>query len=76
MLTQEQKVFDYMQKHNGITSLEMFNEFYICCPQGVIRNLRTKYNILDEWKQIEKKYIDENGKQKKKSIRFKRWFLA
>lgn len=76
MLTQEQKVFDYMQKNGGITSLEMFDKFYICSPQSVIRNLRHKYNILDEWKEIERKYIDDNGKEKKKSIRFKRWYLA
>lgn len=76
MLTQEQKVFNYMQKNGGITSLEMFDNFYICSPQSVIRNLRHKYNILDEWKEIERKYIDDNGKEKKKSIRFKRWYLA
>lgn len=76
MLTQEQKVFDYMQKNGGITSLEMFDNFYICSPQSVIRNLRHKYNILDEWKKIEKKYTDDNGKERKKLIKFKRWFLA
>lgn len=76
MKTQMQKVYSYMQKNGGITSLEMFDNFYICCPQSVIRNLRREYDILDEWKEIEKKYIDEKGKEKKKSIRFKRWFLA
>lgn len=75
METQEQKVFDYMKKNGSISSLEMFDNFYICCPHAVIRNLRHKYNILDEWKQIERKYIDDTGKEKKKSIRFKRWFL-
>ena len=76
METQEQRVFNYMKKNGGITSLEMFDNFYICCPQSVIRNLRHKYNILDEWRQIEKKYIDDKGKEKKKSIRFKRWFFG
>ena len=76
MQTQAQKVFNYMQKNGGITSLEMFDNFYICSPQSVIRNLRREYDILDEWKEIEKKYIDENGKEKKKYVRFKRWFLA
>lgn len=76
MLTQEQKVFSYMQKNGGITSLEMFDNFYICSPQSVIRNLRHKYNILDEWKKIEKKYTDDNGKERKKLIKFKRWYLA
>lgn len=73
--TQENKVFKYMKRHGGITSLEMFNNFYICCPHAVIRNLRQKYNILDEWIEIEKQYKDKKGKNKKKSIRFKRWFL-
>ena len=45
METQEQRVFNYMKKNGGITSLEMFDNFYICCPQSVIRNLRHKYNI-------------------------------
>lgn len=76
MLTQEQKVFNYMQKNGGITSLEMFDNFYICSPQSVIRNLRHKYNILDEWKKIERKYIDDSGNERKKLIKFKRWYLA
>lgn len=76
MQTQAQKVFNYMQKNGGITSLEMFDNFYICSPQSVIRNLRREYDILDEWQEIEKKYLDENGKEKKKYVRFKRWFLA
>lgn len=75
METQEQKVFEYMKKNGSITSLEMFDKFYICCPQAVIRNLRHKYNILDEWLQIERKYIDDSGKVKKKLIRFKKWFF-
>lgn len=76
MQTQEEKVFNYMQEHGGITSLEMFDNFYICSPQSVIRNLRHKYNILDEWQQITKKYVDETGKERKKAIKFKRWYLA
>lgn len=73
--TQEQKVYKYMKKYGGITSLEMFTNFCICCPHSVIRNLRQKYNILDEWIEIEKQYKNKKGKNKKKSIRFKRWFL-
>ena len=76
MQTQEEKVFNYLKQKGSITSLEMFDNFYICCPHSIIRNLRHKYNILDEWQEIVKKYTDENGKEKKKLIRFKKWFLA
>lgn len=76
MATQEENAYNYMVEHGGITSLEMFNKFYICSPQSVIRNLRHKYNILDEWKKIERKYIDEKGKERKKITKFKRWYLA
>ncbi|MBQ2135577.1 MAG: hypothetical protein II201_01680 [Clostridia bacterium] len=61
--SQNQKVFDYLQKHGSITALEMFERFYICCPHSIIRNLRKKYEISDIW---------ENTKSGK---RFKRWIL-
>lgn len=76
MLTQEQEVFNYMQKHNGITSLEMTTILFICSPTAVIRNLRRKYDILDDWLKIEKKYTDKKGKVHKKVKNFKRWYFA
>lgn len=60
--SQNQKVFDYLKTHGSITSLEMFDLFYICCPHSIIRNLRKKYDISDVWE-------NTTGK------RFKRWIL-
>lgn len=61
-MNQQQKVFEYLQKNGSITALEMFNNFYICCPHSVIRDLRKKYDISDIW---------EQGVHK----RYKRWIL-
>ena len=78
-ISQEEKVYNYMKKHGGITSMEMFENFYICCPHAVIRNLRQKYDISDAWQEIEKIYYYKQGRkkyQKRKLIRYKKYFLA
>jgi hypothetical protein len=61
-LSQNQKVFNYLQTYGSITALEMFEHFYICCPHAIIRDLRKKYDITDEWE-------NTTGK------RYKRWIL-
>lgn len=76
--TQETRVLEHLQKHGSITSLEMFEKFYICCPQGVIRNIRNKYGsdyIEDLWVTKTRKEQTEQGKERKVSIRYKQYFL-
>jgi hypothetical protein len=74
-MTQEEKVLKYLKQHGSITSLEMFKMFYICCPQGVIRNLRKTYDITDEYVVKKRKETDADGKSKQVCIRFKKYML-
>ena len=76
--SQNQKVWDYLQKHEYITALEMFDKFFICHPPARIRDLRKQYGysaILDRW--VQKKSIerDENGKEHTVTVRYKQYFL-
>lgn len=51
-MTQQQRVLNYLKQNGSITSLEMFDNFYICCPQAVIRDLRKTLGfdaITDIW---------------------------
>ncbi len=74
-MTQQDRVLKYMQKNGSITSLEMFDKFYIVAPHGIIRDLRKKYTILDEWVTKTRKEYDGEGKEKKVTIKYKRYFL-
>jgi hypothetical protein len=70
MATQEIRVLDYLKTNGTITSLEMFQKFFICCPQSVIRNIRRTHKITDEY--VTKKRNEViNGKEKKVSVRYK-----
>lgn len=76
--TQNQKVWDYLNKNGSITALEMFVNFSICHPPARIRDLRKQYGydvIKDEWITKKKKEIDDKGKEMMVTIRYKRYFL-
>lgn len=78
MATQEGMVLEHLKKHGSITSLEMFDKFYICCPQGVIRNIRKRFGydyIEDLWHTKTRKERDDKGKERTVSIRYKQYFL-
>ena len=78
-MTQERRVLEHLQKHGSITSLDMFEKFYICSPQAVIRNLRKKFGydyINDLWVTKTRKERTTEGKERKVSIRYKQYFLA
>lgn len=51
-MTQQERVLNYLKQNGSITSLEMFDNFFICCPQSVIRDLRKTLGydtITDIW---------------------------
>lgn len=78
MATQEGKVLEHLKKHGSITSLEMFDKFYICCPHSIIRNIRNKfgYDYIDDlWCTKKRKERDDKGKERTVSIRYKQYFL-
>lgn len=77
-MTQERRVLEHLQKHGSITSLDMFEKFYICSPQAVIRNLRKKfgYDYIDDlWVTKKRKERTTDGKERTVSIRYKSYFL-
>ncbi len=77
-MTQEQRVLEHLLKQGSITSLEMFENFYICCPQGVIRNIRNKYGrdyVADLWCYKKRKELTEQGKERTVNVRYKKYFL-
>lgn len=81
-MSQHNKVWQHLLKYGSITSLEMFNRYYICCPHAIIRDLRKLHPevIKDIW--VDRTRIERNeggnnkkGKEKKVSIRYKMYFL-
>lgn len=77
-MTQERRVLEHLQKYGSITSLEMFENFYICCPQAVIRNIRAKYGadyVKDLWLSKKRKERTSEGKEITVSVRYKKYFL-
>lgn len=77
-MTQSRRVLEHLRKHGKITSLEMFDRFYICCPQAVIRDIRKRYGydyVTDLWVTKVRKEKLENGKERKISVRYKEYFL-
>ena len=77
-MTQSRRVLEHLQKHGNITSLEMFDKFYICCPQSVIRDIRKKYGydyVTDLWVTKKRKERTETGKERTVSVRYKQYFL-
>lgn len=76
-MSQHTKVWQHLLKYGSITSLEMFNRYYICCPHAIIRDLRKLHPevIKDLWVDKIRIEKDNKGKDKKVSIRYKMYFL-
>lgn len=77
-MTQEERVLKYLRDNGSITSLAMFNEFFICCPQGVIRNIRASLGqdaITDLWETKKRTECKSDGTKQTRTIRYKRYFL-
>lgn len=78
MTTQQERVLNYLKQNGSITSLEMFNNFFICSPQSVIRNLRKSLGydaITDIWEHKKRVECKSDGTEKTKTIKYKRYFL-
>lgn len=78
-MTQERRVLEYLKQHGSITSLEMFEHFFICCPTATIRNLRKRFgydSITDIWQQKKRKERLPDGKERIVNVRYKRYFLS
>ena len=65
-MTQQERVLNYLKQNGSITSLEMFNKFFICCPQAVIRDI---------WEHKKRVECKSDGTKVTKSIKYKRYFL-
>lgn len=77
-MTQERRVLEHLQKYGTITSLEMTQNFYICCPQAVIRNIRDKFGVdyvKDLWVTKKRKEKTFEGKERTVCVRYKQYFL-
>lgn len=77
-MTQQERVLNYLKQNGSITSLEMFNKFFICCPQAVIRDLRKAlgYDVItDIWEHKKRVECKSDGTKVTKSIKYKRYFL-
>lgn len=65
--TQQEEVLHYLKKYGKISTIEASNRLYIADLQSVIRVLRKKYEIGDEWVHKKNKF----GRH----CKFKRYFL-
>lgn len=77
-MTQEERVLKHLEQHGSITSLEMFDKFYICCPQGIIRNIRKKFGydyIADLWCSKKRTEKNSEGKERTVTVRYKQYFI-
>ena len=77
-MTHESDIFNHLLKFGSITSLEIANRYYITAPHGVIRDLRKRLGydaITDEWQTKKKVVVQNNGKLKEVTVRYKRYFL-
>lgn len=77
-MTQQERVLNYLKQNGSITSLEMFDNFFICCPQSVIRDLRKTlgYDVItDIWERKKRVECKSDGTEKVKTVKYKRYFL-
>lgn len=65
-----------MRDYGSITSLEIMQLVYSMCPHTIIRDLREKHGydkISDEWQEKINISFDDKGKQRKETVRYKRY---
>lgn len=65
--TQKEEVLMYLKRYGKISTIEASNKLFIADLQGIIRNLRKKMDIGDEWVYKKNKFG--------RPCRFKRYFV-
>ena len=73
--TYTQKALKYLKERGEITHMEIIRPTNTNCPHDVIRKLKKKINLLDEWVTKNEKIILPSGKEIKVHKRFKRYYL-
>lgn len=66
-MTQKEEVLMYLKKYGKISTIEASNKLFIADLQGIIRNLRKKMDIGDEWVYKKNKFG--------RPCRFKKYFV-
>ena len=65
--TQKEEVLMYLKRYGKISTIEASNKLFIADLKGIIRNLRKKMDIGDEWVYKKNKFG--------RPCRFKRYFV-
>lgn len=66
-MTQKEEVLMYLKRYGKISTIEASNKLFIADLQGIIRNLRKKMDIGDEWVYKKNKFG--------RPCRFKKYFV-
>lgn len=66
-MTQKEEVLMYLKKYGKISTIEASNKLFIADLQSIIRVLRKKMDICDEWVYKKNKFG--------RPCRFKRYFI-
>lgn len=70
------KALKYLKEKGEITHLEIIRLTNTNCPYDVIRKLKKKIKLLDEWVTKKEKLVLPSGKEIEKQRKFKRFYLA
>lgn len=70
------KALKYLKEKGAITHLEIIKLTNTNCPYDVIRKLKKKIKLLDEWVVKNEKLILPSGKEVEIHKRFKRYYLV
>lgn len=73
--TYTEKVLKYLKEKGEITHFEIVKLTNTTCPHDIIRKLKQKVNLLDEWVTIRKKVVLPSGKEIPVSKKFKKYYL-
>lgn len=75
-MNKTERIEKYLQEYGSITTLEIMQLVYSMCPHTIIRDLREKHGtdvIVDEWQEKTNIHWDDDGKQHKKTVRYKKY---
>lgn len=73
--TYTDKVLKYLKEKGEITHLEIVKLTNTTCSHDIIRKLKQKVNLLDEWVTVRKKVVLPSGKEIPVSKKFKKYYL-
>lgn len=77
-MSKTERVLEYLKKYKQLTTLEIQQLVYTTCPHSIIQDIRKRYgydSVTDEWL-TKSRIIEEKGKQKKETIRYKLYSWA